>query len=63
MAAELEDIFFEEFTLTYPQYQDFRLARATVINWLQKTGSKARWESRRKKCLGKNASAGENASA
>jgi len=47
MAAELEDAFFEEFTLTYPQHEDFRLARTTVMNWLQKIGAKTKWESRR----------------
>jgi len=47
MAAELDDAFFEQFTLTYPQDEDFRLGRTTVMNWLQKVGEKSRWESRR----------------
>jgi hypothetical protein len=47
MASELEDAFFEEFTLTYPQDEDFRLAHTTVMNWLQKIGAKAKWECRR----------------
>ncbi len=47
MAVELEDAFFEEFTLTYPRDKDFRLSRATVMKWLKKIGVKAKWESRR----------------
>ncbi len=47
LASKLEDAFFENFTLTYPQNEEFRLARTTVMNWLQAVGAKATWESRR----------------
>jgi hypothetical protein len=47
MAAELEDAFFEEFMLTYPQYEDLRISRAVVLRWVEKRGAKVKWESRR----------------
>lgn len=47
MAAELEEAFFETYTLTYPQNEDFRVSRTTVMNWLHKIGAKTKWENRR----------------
>ena len=47
MAEELTSAFFEEFTLTYPQNEDLRIARSSVMNWLHKVGAFAKWVSRR----------------
>jgi hypothetical protein len=47
LATELQNSFFEEFTLTYPRDEDFRLSRAAVLRWLEKTSAKAKWEDRR----------------
>jgi hypothetical protein len=47
MADELEDAFFEEFTLTYPRDEELRISRVAVMRWLEKKGAKAKWKDRR----------------